>query len=126
MFYKKNPINCLVAIIERKCSKSATFSSTRMEVIQTANRRLHPKCSKYTIDLLSKPILSSSAKEYERKWNGFMEFAKNKVTNLKRIDLDLVINFLASLHTDKNRKASTISQYRTALTQPLPILWYRH
>ena len=48
-----------------------------------------------------------------------MGFARSKTTCFNNNDLDLVINFLAGLFKDKNRKASTISQYRTALTQPL-------
>ena len=95
------------------------FNSTRLEVIQIANKNLHPLCNEYTIDLMSNPILSSSSREYERKWKLFMEFARSKTTNFNNIDLDLVISFLASLFKDKKRKASTISQYRTALTQPL-------
>ena len=48
-----------------------------------------------------------------------MVFANNNTTCFNSINLDLVISFLADIFEEKNRKASTISQYRTALTQPL-------
>ena len=72
-----------------------------------------------THELMALPIRPSSAKTYQSHWQEFMSFLGHEgVTSLSQCTLRLVAKFLTHLYR-KGLIASTVANYRTALSVPL-------
>ena len=66
-----------------------------------------------------KPIVDSSIRDYQHKWQCFVNFLKNKEVELKDVTMSNVLQFLIYLFHVKHFKPGTIAKYKTALTKPL-------
>ena len=90
-----------------------------MEILKRANSLAFPDCDNRTIDLVSESIKKSSEREYQRKWESFLNYVQSKNIEFKDINKSVVLNFLSHLFHVKKLKPSTISHYRSALSRPL-------
>ena len=72
-----------------------------------------------TINLMSETIKKSSEKEYQRKWESFLDYVHSRNIDFEDINKSTVISFLSHLFHVKKLKPSTISHYRSALSRPL-------
>ena len=99
--------------------RNTNFQNTRVEVLKTANNDQYPDCDEQTIHLMSVPVMKSSEEDYQRKWTFFLEFVAEKGIDFENINIDIVLRFFSYLFYTKGLKPTTISHYRTALTQPL-------
>ena len=99
--------------------RDESFKHSRVEVLKAANNAQYPECDEQTIHLMSVPVMKSSEEDYQRKWKFFLEFVSGKGIDFKDINIDIVLRFFSFLFYTKGLKPSTVSHYRTALTQPL-------
>ena len=97
------------------------FQNSRLEILKLGNSIKYPKCDSQTLDLISAPVGKSSEKDYQRKWNYFLDFLKQKGIPFNCIIIDVVMQFFSYLFYSKGLKPSTISHYRSALSPPLMI-----
>ena len=95
------------------------FQTSRVEVLKAASTAQFPECDQETINLIASPVKKSSEDDYQRKWKFFLKFVENKRMEFKNINIDIVLRFLSYLFYTKGLKPSTVSHYRSALTQPL-------
>ena len=61
----------------------------------------------------------STMKQYEGTWKKFMEFLSMEDIQHDKVDVYVVMNFLAYQHVVKGLKFRTITTYKSALAQPL-------
>ena len=101
--------------------RKRNFQNSRLEVLKIGHSIKYPKCDAQTIDLISAPVRKSSEKDYQRKWNYFLDFLKQKGIPFDCIVIEVVMQFFSYLFYSKGLKPSTISHYRSALSQPLMI-----
>ena len=92
--------------------------TSRVEVLKYAYYAKFPH-SHRVVSLLTNPIRKSSQGDYERKWQYFCSFLRERGTPFNAITLHCVLDFLAYLFFDKGLQASTVAHYRSALTVPL-------
>ena len=68
---------------------------------------------------MSETNKKSSEKEYQSKWESFLDYVHPKDIDKEDINKGTVISFLSHLFHVKKPKPSTISHYRSAHSRPL-------
>ena len=106
---------------EHPHSRKEEFQNSRLEVLKIGNALKYPKCDTQTINLMSAPVKKSSSNDYQRKWKYFLDFLKQKGISFDCIVIEVVMKFFSYLFYSKGLKPSTISHYRSALSQPLKV-----
>ena len=104
---------------QQASKRQKNIHSSRLEILKQANSSAFPDCDDMTINLMSETIKKSSEKEYQRKWESFLDYVHSKNIDFEDINKSIVINFLSHLFHVKKLKPSTISHYRSALSRPL-------
>ena len=106
---------------EHPHSRKQNFQNSRLEVLKIGNYIKYPELDTQTLNLISAPVKKTSEKDYQRKWNYFQDFLKQKGIPFNDIVIEVVMKFFSHLFYSKGLKPSTISHYRAALSQPLSI-----
>ena len=94
------------------------FETSRLEVIKEAYQRRFPDCEE-AINLMAAPIRNSSARDYQHKWQMFINFLIDRNISPEEVSISSVFKFLTFLFYEKNLKPGTVAHYRSALTIPL-------
>ena len=117
-------IDCLTDDTTTEGGRSAdqdepTFKTSRLEVIRSTYEKRFHQCDRETWDLMSRPIASSSLRDYQNKWEAFIKFLRDR--NISPLDLNIshVLSFLTFLFNIRKLKPRTISCYRSAISEPL-------
>ena len=103
----------------RATVRDENFKNSRLEVLKVANSTRYPDCDNETINLISSPVKKSSENDYQRKWKYFLDFVAEKEIAFENITIDIVLRFFSFLFYKKGLKPSTVTHYRSALSQPL-------
>ena len=72
-----------------------------------------------SIQVLKHAHKPSTLKQYQGTWRKFISFLEAEHISHDKVDLYVVMNFLASQHLGKGLKYRTIATYKCALAQPL-------
>ena len=95
------------------------FQTSRVGVLKAACAEQFPDCDQQTLNLVARSVKQSSEADYQRKWESFLLFTKEKGVAFDDINPAIVLRFLSFLFYTKGLKPSTVCHYRSALTRPL-------
>ena len=96
-----------------------TFCTSRLEVLRGSYAERFSQCNQETLDLMSKPISSSSLRDYQHKWEYFIKFLTNSHVTPKDLNLSHVLSFLTFLFYERRLRPRTVTCYRSAIAEPL-------
>ena len=96
-----------------------TFHASRLGVIRGRYEERFSQCDTETLDLMSKPIASSSLRDYQNKWESFIGFLHKQKIRPFELNISHVLRFLTFLFKVRKLKPRTISCYRAAIAEPL-------
>ena len=105
---------------KRHFDKEHDYQTSRVAVIGREFERVHKLtgCQR-ALGLMVKPIVDSSIKDYQHKWQCFLNFLSSKQVELENVSFSNVLQFFIQLFYDKHLKSGTITKYRSALAKPL-------
>ena len=95
------------------------FQTSRLGVLKEACAEQFPDCDQQTINLIASSVKKTSEADYQRKWDFFLQFIKEKGVDFEDIKPDIVLRFFSFLFYTKGLKPSTVCHYRSALARPL-------
>ena len=72
-----------------------------------------------SIEIIKHAHKPSTMRQYQGTWKKFMSFLDAEQITHEKVDIYVVMNFLAFQHTVKGLKYRTIASYKSALVQPL-------
>ena len=101
-------------------SQQEEYPPSRLAVIRRTLNKQFPSCSD-AVSLMSAPIRDSSSGDYERKFQYFINFLRDKGIPWSKVELQNVIQFFMFLFNVKKLLPSTISHYKSALVVPLKV-----
>ena len=95
------------------------YQTPRLEVLGEGFQRQFPHVRKEGIVLMTKPHKTNSLKDYQCKWNTFVNYIKDNKISFCNINISHVLNFFIFLFYDKHLKPNTVAHYISALSHPL-------
>ena len=95
------------------------FHTSRVGVLKEACVEQFPDCDQQTLNLVARSVRQSSEADYQRKWESFLLFIKEKGVDFDDINFTIVLRFFSFLFYTKGLKPSTVCHYRSALARPL-------
>ena len=95
------------------------FQTSRLGILKEACAEKFPDCDQQTINLIAGSVRKTSEADYQRKWDFFLQFIKDKGVAFENIKIDIVLRFFSFLFYTKGLKPSTVCHYRSALARPL-------
>ena len=99
--------------------RNKDFQTSRLGVLKVACAEQFPDCDQQTINLIASSVKKTSEADYQRKWEFFLQFIKEKGVAFEDIKPDIVLRFFSFLFYTKGLKPSTVCHYRSALARPL-------
>ena len=75
--------------------------------------------TEHSIKIIKKAHKDTTKKQYQGTWKKFMSFLDTENIPHNKVNIYIVMNFLAFQHIEKGLKYRTIASYKSALVQPL-------
>ena len=105
----------------RQSGNSPTsYQTSRLDTIKRTFDARFPDCPR-VVDLCLKNNKPSTKGDYERKWQFFCSYLKERNIPKEAISLKYTLKFFAYLFDVKGLKSTTVGHYRSALAVPLKL-----
>ena len=99
---------------------NTTYKTPRVDFVRRGYQSRYPECHR-TVELLSKPLCTSSLSAYNSQWKSFCTYLEQKNILLSEVTINTVLAFFTFLFDVKGLRPTTIAKYRAALTVPLEL-----